>query len=171
MAGRVRGDLSSTQLRCLPLTARFASVLSHKGRAGSLWLLLTPDMRPRCRGASQRPAHVKEQFLGASPEGVARRKAQTYDVHVLRQDMAGASRRATCASSSACYLRRLSDTGPRFPVPAMAGRSASSWQGLEIVVPGGAPMPPECLVASRPAGAAPHPAAATPRDDALRRTR
>ncbi len=35
--------------------------------------------------------------------------------------------------------------------------SASSWQGL-VVVPGGAPLPPECLVATRPAGAAPHPA-------------
>jgi hypothetical protein len=35
--------------------------------------------------------------------------------------------------------------------------SASSWQGL-LVVPGGAPMPPECLVATRLAGAAPRPA-------------
>src|SRR6185312_4232565 len=35
--------------------------------------------------------------------------------------------------------------------------SASSWQGL-LVAPEGAPMPPECLVATRPAGAAPRPA-------------
>jgi hypothetical protein len=27
---------------------------------------------------------------------------------------------------SACYLRRLVGTGPRFPLPAMAGRSVSS---------------------------------------------
>jgi hypothetical protein len=42
-------------------------------------------------------------------------------------------------------------------VAAMAGRSASSWQGL-VLVPGGAPMPPECFVATKPAGAAPRPA-------------
>ena len=43
--------------------------------------------------------------------------------------------------------------------------SASSWQGL-LVVPEGAPLPPECLVATRPAGAAPRPAFATPRESA-----
>jgi hypothetical protein len=35
--------------------------------------------------------------------------------------------------------------------------SASSWQGL-LVAPQGVPLPPECLVATRPAGAAPRPA-------------
>ena len=39
--------------------------------------------------------------------------------------------------------------------------SASSWQRL-VVVPGGAPLPPKCLVATRPAGAAPRPAIKTP---------
>ena len=34
--------------------------------------------------------------------------------------------------------------------------SASSWQGL-LVAPQGVPLPPECLVATRPAGAAPRP--------------
>ena len=43
--------------------------------------------------------------------------------------------------------------------------SASSWQGL-LVVPEGAPLPPGCLVATRPAGAAPRPAFATPRESA-----
>jgi hypothetical protein len=62
---------------------------------------------------------------------------------------------------AARQLQRLFGTGPRFPVPAMAGRSSSSWQGL-VVVPGGAPLPPECLVATRPAGAAPRPAIKTP---------
>jgi hypothetical protein len=42
-------------------------------------------------------------------------------------DTAGASRRASGGGYG---------TGPRFPVPAMAGRSASSWRGL-LVVPGG----------------------------------
>ena len=35
--------------------------------------------------------------------------------------------------------------------------SASSWQGL-LVAPQGVPLPPECLVATRPAGAAHRPA-------------
>ena len=35
--------------------------------------------------------------------------------------------------------------------------SASSWQGL-LVAPQGVPQPPECLVATRPAGAAHRPA-------------
>ena len=43
--------------------------------------------------------------------------------------------------------------------------SASSWQGL-LVAPQGVPLPPECLVATRPAGAAPHPTFATPRESA-----
>ena len=53
-------------------------------------------------------------------------------------------------------------TGPCFrPVRrasnAPTDPSASSWQGL-LVAPEGAPTPPECLVATRPAGAAPRPA-------------
>ncbi len=70
---------------------------------------------------------------------------------------AGASRRA--------ISRSLVGTGPRFPLPAMAVRSArSSWQGL-LVVPGGAPMPPECrCCVHEPAGAAPRPASRTPHD-------
>ena len=58
--------------------------------------------------------------------------------------------------------RTFPATGPAF-VRSVAQRhaptdpSASSWQGL-LVAPEGAPMPPECLVATRPAGAAPRPA-------------
>ena len=48
--------------------------------------------------------------------------------------------------------------------------SASSWQAL-LVVPEGAPLPPECLVATRPAGAAPRPAFTTPHDRAPQWTR
>src|SRR6185312_16123114 len=59
-------------------------------------------------------------------------------------------------------ITAFSGTGPCFrPVRAQANAptdpSASSWQGL-LVAPEGAPMPPECLVATRPAGAAPRPA-------------
>ena len=59
-------------------------------------------------------------------------------------------------------ITAFSGTGPRFsPVrrasPAPTEPSASSWQGL-LVAPEGAPMPPECFVATKPAGAAPRPA-------------
>ncbi len=63
---------------------------------------------------------------------------------------AGASRRATRGDLQ--HRAPLSVAGR-----SAAGQSASSWQGL-IVVPGGAPMPPECRIAIRPAGAAPRPA-------------
>jgi hypothetical protein len=49
--------------------------------------------------------------------------------------------------------------------------SASSWQG-PLVVPGGAPAPPECrLCVSRPAGAAPRPASRRLAKAPLKRTR
>jgi hypothetical protein len=52
-----------------------------------------------------------------------------------------------------------------------AGRSAGSQQGL-VVVPGGAPVPPECLTCvARPAGAAPRPASRTPHDAPFEWTR
>src|SRR5680860_1635400 len=67
---------------------------------------------------------------------------------------------------SARYLQRPYGVGPRFnPGLPVRDLTASSWRGL-LVVPGGAPMPPECLVATRPAGAAPRPAHATPRESA-----
>ena len=63
---------------------------------------------------------------------------------------------------SGAPITAVAATGPAF-VRSVAHRiaptdpSASSWQGL-LVAPEGAPMPPECLVATRPAGAAPRPA-------------
>ncbi len=48
--------------------------------------------------------------------------------------------------------------------------SASSWQDL-LVGPGGAPLPPERFVATKPAGAAPRPAFKTPLERAPQRTR
>ena len=47
----------------------------------------------------------------------------------------------------------LPTPGPAFRMPGFPSRSASSWQGL-LMVPGGAPVPPECLVAQGPQ--APH---------------
>jgi hypothetical protein len=73
---------------------------------------------------------------------------------------ADASRRAN---------RDVCGNGPRFSSRVgndfRLDTSASSWQGL-LVVPGGAPMPPECLVAQGPQ--APHlvPLIATPRESA-----
>jgi hypothetical protein len=91
-------------------------------------------------------------MTGFPPKGVARRKTQTYGSAILegpRRAPCGAphahlqmrSSRPEAGSASpngACYLQRLFSTGPRFPLPAMAGRSASSWQGLPNG-PGGSP--------------------------------
>jgi hypothetical protein len=72
---------------------------------------------------------------------------------------------------SARHTRRWSAAGPALRCRRNAGRSASSWQGL-IVVPEGAPSRPGALACeTRPAGAAPHPAFTTPRDDAPQRMR
>jgi len=71
-------------------------------------------------------------------------------VSAILADHGDASRRASHGVFSA--------TGRAFRMPGFPSRSASSWQGL-IVVPGGAPMPPECLTCvAKPAGAAPRPA-------------
>jgi hypothetical protein len=120
--------------------------------------------------ARTRPAHAVSTAprlaLGLDPRGMARRKAQSYGSAILLEP-----RRAPLGAP----LRRLANTGPRFsPVcraNAPAEPSASSWRGL-VVVPGGAPMPPECpCCVHEPAGAAPRPASRTPRETPLRRTR
>src|SRR5665648_305525 len=91
------------------------------------------------------------------PRGMARREAQSFWCPHPLPNAAGASRRAN---------RGVSGVGPRFnPGLSVRDLTASSWRGL-LVVPGGAPMPPECLVAKRPAGAAPRPAITTPRENA-----
>ena len=66
---------------------------------------------------------------------------------------ADASRRA---NRGRLRHRALLSSGPS-RISAPTDPSASSWQGL-LVAPEGAPTPPECLVATRPAGAAPRPA-------------
>ena len=103
--------------------------------------------------------------------GMARRKAQTYGSvsvagtrraplgapHALKQRSGSASKNAHLQRSrSACYLRHLSAPGPASStesgLTSGSASSASSWQGL-LVVPGGAPVPPEWLVSeTSPAG-------------------
>ena len=95
-------------------------------------------------------------------EGMARRKAQTYGSAILLRIAAGASRRASCGRFR--HRAPLSSKRPDRTPPPVA--SASSWQGL-LVVPGGAPMPPECPACARqPAGTAPRPAVTTPHESA-----
>src|SRR4029078_4701658 len=62
-----------------------------------------------------------------------------------------------CSFASVFRHWALLSSGPSRKRIAPTEPSASSWQGL-LVAPEGAPMPPECLVATRPAGAAPRPA-------------
>src|SRR6185312_2562080 len=66
---------------------------------------------------------------------------------------AGAFRRANHGVFSAAGLALVRSARAN----ASAEPSASSWQGL-LVAPGGSPLPPECLVATRHARAAPRPA-------------
>ena len=85
-----------------------------------------------------------------TPRGMARREAQSVLVSCPLRGHAGASRRANRSVHTA--------SGPA-SIPDCLSRDlpASSWRGL-VVVPGGAPLPPECFVATRLAGAAPRPA-------------
>ncbi len=124
-------------------------------------------------------------------EGMARRKAQTYGIRApfreTRRAPFGAPAKRSSSeaiahqktrhrtrSSSACSFCGVlnSAPGPAFVLcimrssrpeagSAYAKSSASSWQDL-LVGPGGAPLPPGSFVATKPAGAAPHPAFKTP---------
>jgi len=148
----VRGDSLSFDAAS-PLTphrSRGASVLSRKGRAGSS---LHRSGTPKRLAASQREGW----------KGVARRKAQTYGVAALAEPRGRLSARHMRSSSEAvahAICSVCSAPGPAFGDGCTRkGRrsSASSWQGL-LMVPGGAPMPPECrLCVRQPAGAAPRP--------------
>jgi hypothetical protein len=117
---------------------------------------------PFCRDAGKRPgfadltrrirrggwrAEKRKSMCGAHPWQDARRlSARHGDVY--------ATSRAALSPEIRC---------PR--------SSASSWQG-PLVVPGGAPAPPECrLCVSRPAGAAPRPASRRLMRTPLKRTR
>ena len=120
------------------------------------------DMHHPCRGADGRPAYDFSPHQDMRGWRAEKRKPMV-------------SCLAARGRLSARQQQRFPESGPafRFGHCAQVGQrpiapvqmSASSWQGL-LMVPGGAPMPPECLVATRPAGAAPHPAFATPRESA-----
>ena len=98
-------------------------------------------------GGEIRAAQISRRLVDASdgvpPRGMARRKTHTYGVRLTFPETAGASRRAIRGV--------LFGVGPRFRPVRRASKaptepSASSWQGL-LVVPGGAPAPPGCLIA------------------------
>jgi hypothetical protein len=128
--------------------------------------------RDNKEGMARRPAQSLQ-----CPRSFGSRRAPYGAPHALflvryraSRYLSALQRRAT--SRAHAYLRRSSGTGPRFS-PGLPVRNlrASSWRGL-LVVPGGAPAPPECFVCvTKPAGAAPRPAYATPRDGAPQWTR
>src|SRR5680860_1128958 len=114
---------------------------------------------------------IRDSPCGFPPEGDG---APRSAILLVSASVAGYGRRLAARhmrsnspeGGSARYLQRPYGVGPRFnPGLPVRDLTASSWRGL-LVVPGGAPMPPECLVATRPAGAAPRPAHATPRESA-----
>jgi hypothetical protein len=171
VAGRVRGAFFSTRLRRLPLTARRAArVLSHKGRAGSLLHRLGHKACGLLAATRERPGFESNpSILRDGPSALLRmrgeRRAEKRNPYGS-VPVAGHGGRL-----SARHTRRWSAAGPALRCRRNAGRSASSWQGL-IVVPEGAPSRPGALACeTRPAGAAPHPAFTTPRDDAPQRMR
>ena len=114
------------------------------------------DMHHPCRGADGRPAYDFSPHQDMRGWRAEKRKPMV-------------SCLAARGRLSARQLRRFPESGPAFrlghraqigrrPVAQKPKSSASSWQGL-LVVPGGAPMPPEYLTCvAKPAGAAPRPA-------------
>ena len=125
------------------------------------------DMFIPCRGAVRRPAYAvsphpsRRAFGPPQDEGGgwrAERRKILWLVPCGTRAPSGAPVRGRFRQRAPLSSKRSDRTPP--PVA-----SASSWQGF-VVSPGGAPMPPERLVATRPAGAAPHPAFATPRESA-----
>ena len=140
-------------------------------------VLVLAGMRLSCRDASMRPAYrrvgkakrahialhgsCRLRHADGLSEGGWRAEKRKILMAPMRCEHAGASRRA---NRGVFRQRALLSSGPS-RINAPTEPSASSWQGL-LVVPEGAPLPPGCLVATRPAGAAPRPAFATPRESA-----
>ena len=115
---------------------------------------LEQGMRTPCRDA----------YAPGVREGWRAEKRKILMARALRH--AGAFRRA---NHGVFRQRPLLSSGPsRSNTPT--DPSASSWPGL-LVAPEGAPTPPECLVATRPAGAAPSSRFTTPHDRAPQWTR
>ena len=120
-------------------------------------------MRLPCRGAFAASGSCQRAVPSAfRPEGGWRaEKRKSYGVRVRAPRGAPIT---AFSGNGPCFrpVRRTSNA-PTDP-------SASSWQGL-VVAPEGAPMPPGCLVATRPAGAAPSSRFTTPHDRAPQWTR
>ena len=165
------------------------SPLLHEGmarrKAQNLWCprLLLGDAAGASRRASTR------SYLSTLPRfALLERIAQ-----LGASNCAQGGQRPTARKNSACsFGGDLANTGPRFrlgrpplsqrperycaqvgqrPVAQTSKSSASSWQGL-VVVPGGAPVPPECPACEPdPRGAAPRPTFKTPLERAPQRTR
>jgi hypothetical protein len=83
-------------------------------------------MQIHCRGALQRPVYVKQRFPRARPEGwrAERRKL------IVSASIAGRGGRLPArhmrVSEAHAICGVFVSAGPRFPLPAMAGRSVSS---------------------------------------------
>jgi hypothetical protein len=123
------------------------------------------------RGMRGSPDPSRRAFGPPQDEGVARRKTQTYGSAILM-----GPRRAPHGAPIATFVRRrallsigLTALNRRVAGQRKAKSSASSWQGL-LVVPEGAPAPPECrFCVNQPAGTAPRPASRTPARNALQK--
>ena len=112
----------------------------------------------------QRPAHVKERYPRRFvPRGDGAPKSANPMARPATRAPRGAPITAFSGNGPCFRPVRRASNAPTDP-------SASSWQGL-LVAPEGAPMPPGCLVATRPAGAAPSSRFTTPHDRAPQWTR
>src|SRR6185312_2143589 len=138
-----------------------AGIQGQQARSKRLWIpafagttqrvvALEQGMRSPCRDASQRPGYEG---------GWRAEKRKILMARALSARGRLAARQSRTSPAAGLALVRSARAN------ASAEPSASSWQGL-LVAPGGAPLPPGCLVATRPAGAAPCPAFATPRESA-----
>jgi|SRR5665811_657074 len=106
-------------------------------------------------GALPRFALLERDSLRPSGQGVTGEEAGPAAVWTSANErVLGMRRAAPCAQVARSAVAQQTST-------------ASSWQGL-LVVPGGAPPPPECPGSRmpRPAGAAPRPTITTPRESA-----
>jgi hypothetical protein len=151
MAGRVRGDsfltrLHATRVRRFPLTALAMRARAlPQGESGESVVALKPDMRLRCRDASQHPGF---DFLAPHVRGWRAEKRKPMVSAILlrpRRAPSGAPQAASCQ-----HRAPLSVAG--------YGRSVSQLLAGTPNGPGGSPGAARVPCCARPAGAAPRPA-------------
>ena len=132
--------------RCLPPhRAPIGARALPQGESGECVCSAHPDVPLRFRDAFQHPGLML--FPSKHRGGWRAEKRKPMVSATVLRIAAGASRRAPIRSI-------LPTPGPAFRMPGFPSRSATPRQGL-LMVPGGAPVPPECLVAQGPQ--APHP--------------